>query len=107
MTGNGELDTMLAKQKAAHLRDGSPSAEIRINRIDRCIGLLVDHADEIAKALNEDFGSRSPHATQLTDVAGSIGPLKHAKDHLKVWMKPSKRKTSPAILGRHRRDQPL
>jgi len=99
MTGNGELDTMLAKQKAAHLRDGSPSAEIRINRIDRCIGLLVDHADEIAKALNEDFGSRSPHATQLTDVAGSIGPLKHAKDHLKVWMKPSKRKTSPAILG--------
>ena len=33
----------LAKQKAAHLRDGAPSAEKRIERLDRCINLLIDH----------------------------------------------------------------
>jgi len=35
----------------------------------------------------------------FTDVAASIGPLKHAKAHLKSWMKREKRKVSPAILG--------
>ncbi len=90
---------ILDRQKAAHLRDGAPSAEKRMERIDRCIGLLVDNARAIEDALNADFGNRSREVTQLTDVAGSIGPLKHAKAHLKAWMKGEKRKTSPAILG--------
>ncbi|MFZ5721629.1 MAG: coniferyl aldehyde dehydrogenase [Pseudomonadota bacterium] len=94
-----DMQGILARQKAAHLRDGAPTAEQRIDRIDRCIGLLVDHRDQIEEALNQDFGSRSREATAFTDVAGSIGPLKHARDHLRKWMKPEKRKTTPAILG--------
>lgn len=90
---------LLDRQKAAHLRDGAPSAEKRIDWLDRCIGLLVDHASDIEDALNADFGNRSKDATKLTDISGSIGPLKHARDNLRKWMKPEKRKTSPAILG--------
>ena len=63
---------ILDKQKAAHIRDGAPTAEQRIERIDRCIGLLVDHASDIQDAINADFGSRSREATLLTDVSGSI-----------------------------------
>ena len=37
------LNALLVRQRAAQLRDGAPSAEQRIERIDRCIGLLVDH----------------------------------------------------------------
>lgn len=91
--------SILDRQKAAHLRDGAPTAAQRIDRIDRCIGLLVDHAKDIQDAINEDFGNRSKDATLLTDVSGSIGPLKHAKEHLTKWMKGEKRKTTPAILG--------
>jgi coniferyl-aldehyde dehydrogenase len=94
-----DMQAILDRQKAAHLRDGPPSAGQRIERIDRCIGLLVDHRDQIEAALNEDFGARSREATAFTDVASSIGTLKHAKAHLKAWMKPEKRKTTPAILG--------
>lgn len=94
-----DMQGILARQKAAHLRDGAPTAEQRIERIDRCIGLLIDHRDQIEEALNADFGSRSREATAFTDVAGSIGPLKHAKAHLAKWMRPEKRKTTPAILG--------
>ncbi|ATQ43163.1 coniferyl aldehyde dehydrogenase [Caulobacter mirabilis] len=90
---------VLERQKAAHLRDGAPTAEQRIERLDRCIGLLVDHAKDIQEALNEDFGNRSKDATLLTDVSGSIGPLKHAKENVRKWMKGEKRKTTPAILG--------
>jgi coniferyl-aldehyde dehydrogenase len=93
------MTAVLAAQKAAHLRDGAPSAEKRIAWIDRCIGLLVDHRAGIEAALMADFGSRSKEATAFTDVASSIGALKHAKAHLKAWMKPEKRKTTPAILG--------
>jgi coniferyl-aldehyde dehydrogenase len=98
-TTAADLQGILSRQKAAHLRDGAPTAQQRIERLDRCIGLLVDHAKAIEDALNADFGNRSREATQLTDVAGSIGPLKHAKAHLAQWMKPEKRKTTPAILG--------
>lgn len=94
-----DMQGILARQKAAHLRDGAPTAEQRIDRIDRCIGLLVDHRAQIEEAVNQDFGSRSREATAFTDVAGSIGPLKHARDNLRAWMKTEKRKTTPAILG--------
>lgn len=94
-----EMNHVLQRQKAAHLQDGPWTAEQRIARLDRCIDLLVGHQVEIAKAVSADFGSRSPEATALTDVAGSIGPLKFAKDNLAKWMKPQKRKTTPAILG--------
>ena len=98
-----EMRMLLDAQKAAQLRDGPPSAEIRIDRIDRCIALLVDHRAGIEAALNTDFGSRSAEASAFTDVASSIGTLKEAKKSLKAWMKPEKRKTTPAILASIRR----
>jgi coniferyl-aldehyde dehydrogenase len=93
------MQALLARQKAAQLRDGPPSAEKRIERLDRCIGLLVDHRKAIEAALNEDFGARSPEATAFTDVAASIGPLAHAKANVRAWMKTERRKTSPALLS--------
>src|ERR1700753_1121085 len=93
------MQAVLDAQKQAHIKYGPPSAEKRIDWIDRAIGLLVGHKDAIADALREDFGHRSVHATLLTDVSGSISPLKHAKAHLKSWMKREKRSVSPALLG--------
>ncbi|MGN6516091.1 MAG: coniferyl aldehyde dehydrogenase [Rhizomicrobium sp.] len=90
---------VLERQKQAHIKDGPPSAEKRIEWIDRAINLLVSHKDEIADALREDFGHRSVDASLFTDVSGSIGPLKHAKANLKTWMKREKRKVEPALLG--------
>jgi coniferyl-aldehyde dehydrogenase len=93
------MQAILAKQKAAHLRDGPPSAEKRTEWLDRCIGLLVDKRGELERAMGQDFGSRSPEATAFADIASSIGPLQHAKANLRKWMKPERRKTTPAILG--------
>ncbi|UTP40855.1 coniferyl aldehyde dehydrogenase [Phenylobacterium sp. LH3H17] len=93
------MNALLARQKAAHLRDGAPTAAQRIASLDRCIKLLIDNRAAIEDALNTDFGSRSREATAFTDIAGSIGPLKHARDHLAKWMRPEKRKPTPAILG--------
>ncbi|MEL7129635.1 MAG: aldehyde dehydrogenase family protein, partial [Pseudomonadota bacterium] len=96
----GDMALILEKQKKAHLRDGIPSIDVRLDRLDRAIGLLVDFQTEIEDAIAEDFGHRSKDATRLTDVASSIGALKHAKKHLKSWMRPERRKTElPFFLG--------
>ena len=89
---SASIRNILDRQKAAHIKDGPLSAEKRIDWIDRAIALLVDNQKEIAEALASDFGHRSHEQTLLTDVMGSIGPLKHAKKHLREWMKPEKRK---------------
>ena len=93
------MQELLARQKAAYLRDGAPTAKLRIDRLNRCIKILIDHEKEIVEAVNADFGNRPEAITGVTDVAGSIGPLKHARQHLETWMKPERRKTTPAILG--------
>jgi coniferyl-aldehyde dehydrogenase len=49
--------------------------------------------------MNEDFGHRSEHQSMFTDIASSIGPLRHAQQHLKDWVKKDKRKVTPSILA--------
>ena len=93
------MKDVLNRQKAAHLRDGAPSAALRIDRLNRCIALLVDHRRAIEDAVAADFGARSRTATAFADVAASIGPLKHARDHLARWMRPERRANTPRILG--------
>jgi coniferyl-aldehyde dehydrogenase len=83
---------ILAKQKAAHIRDGIPSLAKRIEWLDKSIDLLVTYGDELNDAMSQDFGHRSKDQSALTDIAGSIGALKHAKKHTAKWMRPDKRK---------------
>ncbi len=87
----GDMGSILAKQKAAHLRDGIPSLEKRIDWLDRSIDLLVTHGNALNEAMREDFGHRSMDQSNFTDIAGSIGALKYAKKNVKSWMKPEKR----------------
>ena len=89
--GDDGMRAILAKQKAAHIRDGAPSAEKRIEWLDKSIDLLATHGDALNNAMAEDFGHRSKDQSNLTDIAGSIGALKHSKKHLRKWMRPEKR----------------
>ncbi len=96
---HARMNALLAKQRAAHVKNGPPSYEWRVERLDRLIGLLVDYKDEIAETISQDFGHRSKEQTLLSDVADSIGAAKHCKSHLRKWMKPSKRGVGIPLLG--------
>ena len=99
MTSFDNLNEILEKQKKAHLTEGPLSVETRKEWIDRCIALFIKYQNEIAEAISEDFGHRSTESSLLADVAGSIGSLKSAKENIKKWVKPEKRKVTPSILG--------
>ena len=100
--GDVSRDDMLAlleRQRANYLAEGSVSVARRKDRLDRAVGLLQTHQDALVAAMRDDFGHRSEHQSLFTDIAGSIGPLRHAKAHLERWMKPEKRKVGPFPLN--------
>lgn len=93
------MSAVLDLQKRMNVAKGPPSAALRKDRLNRCISLLLTHQDEFVEALNSDFGARSPDMSRLTDIAGAIAPLKYARENLDRWMRPQRRKVSPAPLA--------
>ena len=85
------MQSILEKQKSAIIRDGIPSLEKRIEWLDRSIDLLCTNGDALCNAMSADFGHRSLDQSRYTDISGSIDAFKHARKHLKTWLKPEKR----------------
>ena len=77
---------LLAAQQAAFRAEGPVSAATRQARLQRAIDMLVQHCDALCQAMGEDFGGRAAVFSMMNDVAGSLGSLKHARDHLTEWM---------------------
>jgi coniferyl-aldehyde dehydrogenase len=86
-----ELTAILQFQRQAFLAEGEVHWATRINRINRCIALLVDHSDKIVETVDEDFAGRSPRFNRMLEIMGSLNSLKHVKKNLKKWMKPERR----------------
>jgi coniferyl-aldehyde dehydrogenase len=93
------MSALLDLQKAAQTRHGPPSAAVRKDRLSRCISMLLIHQDDLIGAIQADFGARSRDMTVLTDIVGAITPLKNARSSLDGWMRPQRRKVSPAALA--------
>ena len=87
------MKRLLEKQKAACLREGLPTAETRVERLDKSIALLCDHGDALCEAMRADFGHRSIDQSRFSDISGSIDTLKYARKHVRSWMRPEKRAT--------------
>lgn len=87
------LQSILDKQRNAFQAEGEVAYGTRIDRLDRCIAMLVDNQDQICKALDQDFSSRSMHFSLIAEIFTCVNSLKNSKKQLKKWMKPVKRKT--------------
>lgn len=98
-TSKEQMSGLLERQREAYLLEGVVSAATRRDRLERAIGLLNTHESRLVEAMNEDFGHRSEHQSLLTDIGGSIGPLRTAQKNLVKWMKPEKRKVGPFPLN--------
>ena len=88
-----ETQQRLDSQKRAKIAGGSVSAELRIDRLRRCVNILERGGDELIEAMQTDFGHRSVDQSKLADIDGAIGPLKGAIKHVRKWMRPEKRST--------------
>jgi coniferyl-aldehyde dehydrogenase len=86
------MTALLARQRQAFLSDMPVSAETRIDRIERAIHLLSDNEGRIADCLSADYGCRPRDFSRFTEVATSVGSLRYARNRVRRWMKPVRRK---------------
>lgn len=86
-----QMQSILDKQKAAVLRDGMPPASKRIEWLDKSIDLLCTHREALNDAMSADFGHRSKDQSDFADIAVSVDTLKHAKRHVRKWMRSERR----------------
>jgi len=88
------LHEAFARQREAAARDPYPDAATRERRLATLERLLRENAAAIAAAIAGDFGHRSHHETRLLELFPSLEAAKHARRHLRGWMKPERRAVS-------------
>ena len=88
---HAEMKRILDVQKKAFIANGAPSTQERIRRIDVAIKLLLDNADALCAAVDEDFGGRPVKFTKFADVATVVDGLKNARAHVAKWSAPHRR----------------
>ena len=77
------MHRVLELQKSLNIKEGAPSLELRADRLDRVVSMVTKYEKEIISALQDDFGNRDPVMSAATEVQSVIGPMLHAKKHLK------------------------
>lgn len=74
-------------QRQAFARESDPSLQVRLSRLDRLLALLDTHEDAIVRAIDADFHGRSAHETRLAELFVVRTGIRHARSHLKQWMR--------------------
>lgn len=79
------LHEILAAQRAAFMADLPVPMATRRDRLNRAAAMVADNADRFCDALSEDFGHRSRDQSMVTDIGGSIAPIRHAIKSFEKW----------------------
>ncbi|MCL2535400.1 MAG: coniferyl aldehyde dehydrogenase, partial [Nocardiaceae bacterium] len=89
------LPQILEAQKRAAYEHGFPAAEVRRERLQRMIDLLVRYHKPLTEAMDADFGGRLVAFSIMNDILGSITSLKHTRDSFESWMENEERPPYP------------
>lgn len=87
---NGPAD-ILARQRAAFLRHGSPTLAARKADLAKLKKAVRARMPEFAKALDADFEGRSAQETAILEGMALVQGINYLSRNLKGWMRPQKR----------------
>lgn len=73
MASSNDLNALFAAQKAAFLKDQRPSLEVRKERLNKVIGMMMSNRQAIRDALASDFGNHPNGAGDLIECLGPVG----------------------------------
>ena len=82
-----EMNKVLKEQKEFFNKNGAPSIDLRIDRLERLKTLIMENRYDFVDALNSDFGNRSKNASMLSDVYGIMPAINQAIKNVKKWNK--------------------
>ena len=88
------LAPQLAMLRRYYQAEPMPTLAQRMSWLDSLARLLKQHQHEIADAISADFGHRSAVETRLAEVFPALEGIRHARRHLRGWMRPQRRSVS-------------
>jgi acyl-CoA reductase-like NAD-dependent aldehyde dehydrogenase len=94
-----ELQQIVERQRAAFLRDPSPSVAERQEMLGALATMLLTHRTDIQEALSEDFAVHPPLAADLIETLGPAGRAGYAAEQLEQWVEPESRPLNPQMWG--------
>jgi len=89
-----QLMLLLEAQRAAFLRDGSPSLGQRRADLAKLKQALISRREAIAAAIDSDFGHRSRHETAIMEIFGVVVGIDYLRKNLRRFMRPERRHVS-------------
>ena len=94
------LRALFERQRTA---SGSLGLEARREALATLGSLLRANAEAFCAAIDRDFQGRARQETLLLELFPSYGAIKHARRHVRRWMRPQRRPTNFWFLpGRSR-----
>ena len=103
------LPALLARQRAAFLRDGAPSLAERKARLRKLRAAIIARRPDFEAAMDADFGHRSRHETAIMELLPLTWGIDYLLSNLRRFMRPERRHVAlPMRLARARVEvQPL
>jgi coniferyl-aldehyde dehydrogenase len=93
------LQQTLAHQRAAYLRHPVPSHAERVADLRTLERFVRENRQPLIDAVSADYGHRSAHETVMTEILPLLGAIKHARKHLRGWMRPQRRPVDRLAFG--------
>jgi coniferyl-aldehyde dehydrogenase len=81
------MQKVFAGMRTAFAEDLLPTRTVRDDHLRRLSRMTRRHAQDIIDAISADFGSRSAHETLIADLMSVDEAIKHARSHLRRWMR--------------------
>src|SRR5688572_20842020 len=95
------LAAVLARQRAAFMRQGPPSIADRRTSLKKLRGALLARRADFEAALEADFGHRSRHETAIMEMLVVTWGLDYLHKNLRRFMRPERRHVAlPMRLAR-------
>ena len=85
------LEQALAAQRSAFLAHPVPDLDERKADLLALERFVRENKDDIIAAISTDYGHRSRHETLFAEIVPSLDGARHARAHLRRWMKSQRR----------------
>jgi coniferyl-aldehyde dehydrogenase len=87
----GALQAALELQRRACTHEPIPSYRQRRADLATLRRFILDNRGALIEAVNRDYGSRSRHETLFGELVPVLDGIRHARRHLRRWMRPQRR----------------
>ena len=85
------IESVFQEQRTAFASNPFPDSGERRRNLGRLLEALRDRREELAAAIDADFGGRSRYEVLFSEVYVAANAIRHARRHVKEWMQPRSR----------------